>query len=91
MTREILETDDWKLDAFLDWTPKYRSVVCTHCDGTGKVGGGLKSIDGARTCSDCRGAGRTIEDPKTPMPDIPPKIKEHLRRAWFDYVNKEDV
>lgn len=82
----VVETDDWKLDAFLDWVPKSHSEECPDCHGEGTVGGGLKSIDGSRKCPTCHGVGSVTKGPTTPMPDIPPTLREHMRRAWWDFM-----
>lgn len=85
-----IETEDWKLGAYFEWRPKYHSEECSTCHGRGEVGGGFKDLDGKRPCSTCRGVGSTSKQPKTQQPEIPPAIVEHMRRAWWDFVNKPE-
>jgi hypothetical protein len=84
--RVVVETNDWKLDAFIDWMPKSHSEECPYCHGAGEVGGGFKSLDGARECPTCFGRGSVTKGPTTPKPEIPPALREHMRRAWFDFM-----
>ena len=86
----IVETDDWKLGAYMEWRPKHHSEECAHCRGRGKVGGGFKDMDGSRQCTSCYGTGNVSKPPKTPIPDLPPALVEHLRRAWWDFLNKPE-
>ena len=83
----IKETDDWKLGCFIDWRPKDHTETCTDCNGAREVGGGFKSLDGPVPCPMCHGRGFMIKGPSTQMPEIPPALIEHMRRAWWDYFN----
>ena len=87
MTKKTYDTEDWKLSCWLDFHPKSHTEECDYCHGNKTVGGGFKSIDGAVECPQCFGSGFLTKPPKTQKPDIPPELKEHLRRAWFDYFN----
>lgn len=82
-----LESEDWRLSCFLDWAPKQHIETCPTCKGTGKVGGGLGDLDGPIQCEKCFGTRNITCGPKTPKPQIPAAIKEHMRRAWYDYFN----
>jgi hypothetical protein len=83
------DTEDWELACFLDWKPKYHSETCDTCNGQGTVGGHFKDLDGPRQCPTCFGSGQISVAPKTPRPELPADIREHLRRAWFDFYSKE--
>lgn len=83
-----METEDWKLHAFLDWKPKHKTVDCDYCGGNGYVGGGFKSIDGKESCPQCWGAKIKTVSPTSEKPEIPSALIEHMRRAWWDYFNK---
>jgi DnaJ-class molecular chaperone len=85
--KDVVETDDWKLRCFFQWM--HHSVKCTTCGGRGETGGGFKDIDGPQVCNSCFGSGVKSEAPSTPVPEIPAGIQEHMRRAWFDYVNQD--
>ena len=87
MTNTIAETADWRLGAFMDWEPKYHSEECTYCSGCGEVGGGFKSLDGPMPCPKCFGTGYISVGPTTGKPEIPTALKEHMRRAWWDFLN----
>jgi hypothetical protein len=86
------QTDDWKLDCFVEWVPKSHTENCPECSATGShrsprlgwVG------DEDRTCNKCYGTGTITVGPRTPKPELPKHLLEHLRRAWFDYFNKEN-
>lgn len=82
------ETEDWKLSCFLDWKPKKHQITCPYCNGKGEVGGGFKDIDGPRQCPECFGSRHVTKGPSTVMPAIPEALREHMRRAWWDYFNK---
>lgn len=82
-------TKDWELHAFLDWKELRHDEECTCCHGRGKVGGGFKDIDGPRQCPTCYGRGVVSKGPTTPRPELPPALVEHMRRAWWDFMNKE--
>lgn len=82
-------TKDWELHAFLDWKAIRRAETCTGCGGRGTVGGGFKDLDGPRQCNDCFGSGTVSKGPTTPRPELPPALVEHMRRAWWDFMNKE--
>lgn len=88
MINEILENEDWKIGAFLEWRPKPKVIKCPVCIGKGVVGGGLADLDGERECPECLGSGNKTLLPNSSPPEIPLGLKEHLRRAFFDYVNK---
>lgn len=82
------ETEDWKLDCFLQWKPKSKTVECSTCNGTGKTGGGFKSIDGAVVCSTCNGSRHVLVHPSGKPPKIPEDLTEYMRRAWWDFHHK---
>lgn len=88
MFNNYSETENWKLDAFLEWKPKSKTVECSGCNGTGETGGGFKSIDGAVVCVKCNGSGHVLVFPMEQAPEIPKDLKEHMRRAWWDFHNK---
>lgn len=83
----IKETQDWKLGCFIDWRPKDHAETCPTCLGHGEVGGGFKSLDGPVPCPRCFGTRIVSKSPTTQMPEIPPALIEHMRRAWWDYFN----
>lgn len=85
----LIETEDWKLGCYLEWRPKMHSETCPSCNGHGEVGGGFKSLDGPRQCNQCFGVGSISKHPTTKMPEIPPDLREHLRRAWYDFTTKQ--
>lgn len=89
MGEKVAETDEWKLGAWIDWREKPVRRKCQTCHGTGEIGGGFKDIDGPRTCPTCFGTGSVPSHPTTPKPDVPADLIEHMRRAWWDYFNKE--
>ncbi len=85
------ETADWKLGCFLEWRPKAHSEECSYCSGKGEIGGGFKSIDGPEPCPECFGSGqKTVWPKESEKPEIPAELREHLRRAWFDFVNRKE-
>ncbi len=81
------ETSDWKLECFMDWRPKNHQETCAFCSGNGTVGGGFKSIDGEQTCPKCYGTGNVTKGPTTQQPELPKALVEHMRRAWWDFLN----
>lgn len=83
-----VETEDWKLDAFIDWVPKQHLEKCEHCSGRGTIGGGFKSLDSEETCPKCYGTGQVSKGPRVPRPELPKALVEHMRRAWWDFFNK---
>ena len=89
MPKTTYDTEDWHLGLFMDWTPKSRTVKCTTCDGSGKIGGGFKWIGEQEVCPDCNGTGYVVKGPDTPKPELPLDLREHMRRAWWDFHNKE--
>lgn len=90
MSQEInIETDDWKLGCFMDWQPKNHSEDCPTCKGKGEIGGGLGWMDDDKTCPDCHGMRFVTKGPRTPKPALPKAVVEHMRRAWWDFFNKE--
>ena len=88
--RSKMETEDWKLGCFLDWKPKHKSVTCPTCGGSGYTGGHFKDLDGPQECSRCFGAKVISVAPTSQRPEIPADIREHMRRAWFDFYNQEN-
>lgn len=90
MSSSKYDTEQWELSGYLSWKPKRRVSECGYCKGCGKVGGGFKDIDGARTCPECHGTGNILINPDTPEPVVPPDLSEHMRRAWWDFHNTED-
>jgi len=86
-TTTITETDDWKLGCFMDWRPKSHEEECPYCHGKGEVGGGFKDLDGPRQCPECFGRRSITKGPMTPQPELPKALVEHMRRAWWDYLN----
>lgn len=85
------ETSDWKLNCFLRWRPKYHDETCKRCCGAGRIGGGFKDIEGERDCPDCHGRGSVSKPPTTPEPELPAALVEHMRRAWWDFQNKQEA
>ncbi len=81
----LFDTDEWELGCFLEWRPKHKMVDCSCCGGSGEVGGGFKSLDGARQCPECHGSRYETVYPKSRSPEIPAGIREHMRRAWYDF------
>lgn len=88
MSSSKYDTDQWMLGAFLQWKPKMRAVTCDHCNGTGSVGGHFKDLDGPQQCPKCFGTGIVNVRPDTPEPAIPEELREHMRRAWWDFHNQ---
>lgn len=86
-----IDTEDWSLHAFLDWTKTKERVPCDGCSGSGKVGGGFKDMEGPRECTTCYGTGSMHFTPKTKKPEIPKELKEHLRNAWVAYWNVDSL
>lgn len=82
-----METEDWKLGAFLDWKPKHKTETCSNCGGSGYTGGHFKDLDGPQECNVCWGSKVVSVKPSSPRPEIPLDIREHMRRAWFDFYN----
>ena len=87
MPAKTYDTEDWKLECFIDWRPKYHQEKCHNCNGLRMVGGGFGSIDGATECTTCHGTGSINKGPSTPRPELPLDLREHLRRAWYDFFN----
>lgn len=84
---DIVENEDWKLGCFLEWRPKAQHKVCPDCNGKGKIGGHFKDLDGPRDCMTCFTSGSISMHPKTVPPEIPADLREHMRRAWWDYFH----
>lgn len=84
----IAETEDWKLGCFFEWRPKLKVIDCPHCHGRGTVGGGFKDLDGPQDCSECWGTKVKRVTPTTQPPEIPRELREHMRRAWWDFFHK---
>lgn len=82
-----IETEDWKLGAWIEWREKYKTEQCPYCFGSGTVGGGFKDLDGPQQCSTCWGTGFVKSKITSPKPELPVKLVEHMRRAWFDYIH----
>ncbi len=85
-----IENEDWKLGLFMEWRPKNHYEDCTYCFGNGEIGGGLGDLDGPRPCPVCHGMKVISKGPTTEKPELPPDLVEHLRRAWWDFLNKKD-
>jgi len=83
-----LETEDWQLSCYLEWRPKNHQEKCEYCDGKGKVGGGFGYLEEAQQCDRCHGLKTVTKGPRTPRPELPKKLIEHMRRAWWDYFNE---
>ena len=83
----ITETDDWKLGCFMEWRPKWHAIACPYCGGKGEVGGGFKDLDGPRPCPECFGMKVKSVPPTTEAPELPAELREHMRRAWFDFLH----
>jgi len=83
----VTETDDWKLGCFFDWRPKPKAIACPFCGGRGTVGGGFKDLDGPRDCPECWGTKTKSVAPTSQPPEIPPELREHMRRAWWDFFH----
>jgi hypothetical protein len=83
-----IETPDWKLGCFMEWRPILRSVNCPTCSGTGEIFGGFSYMSENKKCHECAGVGRVTYKPTTQRPDLPADLVEHMRRAWWDFVNK---
>lgn len=88
--RESIDTEDWNLGCFMEWRPKSHPETCPRCFGRKEVGGGFKDIDGPRECPECFGMGIITKGPRTPKPKIPAELREHMRRAWWDFFNIKD-
>lgn len=88
-TPQIVETDDWKLGCFMEWRPKNHAEECPTCYGKGEVGGYFRDLDGPRPCPQCAGMKIVHKGPTTPKPELPPALVEHMRRAWWDFINAE--
>lgn len=86
-----LDTEEWKLHAYLDWRRKKPLIThaCDYCNGSGKVGGGFKSLDGPSTCPECYGSGTGRVEEGEPKPEIPQALIEHMRNAWLEYFKGE--
>lgn len=87
MSYKVNETEDFRLHTWIEWRAKPKTKECPCCHGRGEVGGGFKDIDGARKCPDCHGRGTITEYSKAPEPPLPEGLMEHMRRAYWDYVN----
>jgi len=81
-----VETDDWKIGCFIDWNPKRHLKTCPRCLGSGEVGGGLGDVDNPHTCPECLGVKIIVVGPTSPKPEIPEALIEHMRKAWWDYM-----
>ena len=88
MKPSLTETEDWKLGCFMDWKPKHHTETCPRCNGKGETGGHFKDLDGPQTCYQCFGSRIVTKGPTTPKPELPPALVEHMRRAWWDYLNQ---
>lgn len=83
-----IETDDWALSCYLDWRPKNHEEECPDCHGRGECGGGFKDLDGPVQCPTCFGRRTVTKGPRTPKPELPKVLVEHMRRAWWDFFYK---
>lgn len=90
MAKFTHDTEDWELHACLDWKEKYHKEDCSRCGGTGQKGRMFCDYSDDRQCEDCCGRGWNSVRPKTPRPELPQPLLEHLRRAWWDYHNPKD-
>lgn len=90
MAKAVVETTDWKLGCFMDWREKHHSEQCPSCHGIGEVGGGFKDLDGSRQCPKCLGLTYIMKGATTPKPELPADLVEHMRRAWWDYLNAKE-
>ena len=86
VSRQVVETEDWKLGCFMDWRPKHKVIDCPRCNGRGEIGGHFKDLDGARPCDECYGTKIKRVPPTTQPPEIPAALREHMRRAWWDFM-----
>ena len=83
----VVETEDWHLGCFMEWRPKHKTITCPTCHGRGEVGGIFKDLDGPQTCPECWGTNIKSVGPTTPAPELPAELREHMRRAWWDYLH----
>lgn len=87
----VIETDDWKLGAYMEWRAKHHEEKYKECGGTGTAYTGFRDLDdGPSYCDKCHGRGRIDKGPNTPRPEIPETFREHMRRAWWDFVNDQN-
>lgn len=82
-----VETEDWKLACYLEWRPKSHEEDCPRCNGKGEIGGGFGWLDDAKECDKCRGRGTVTKGPKTQRPELPKRLTEYMRRAWWEFFN----
>ncbi len=84
------ETDDWKLDCFMDWVPKDHQEECASCHGTGKRSVGRMGWidDDESVCRECNGKGWISRGPRVPKPELPKALLKHMRRAWEDFFDE---
>ena len=85
----IIETEDWKLSCYMEWRPKSKKITCPTCLGKGETGGHFKDLDGPQICNSCWGTKIKIVHAEGKPPELPPKLREHMRRAWFDFLHSE--
>lgn len=88
--KTVVETEDWKLGAFMEWRPISRQKTCPRCEGLKTGGDGFKWLDGPQDCPECLGRGYIWTEPTTKMPELPADLREHMRRAWWDFFNLPD-
>jgi hypothetical protein len=86
--KPIIETEGWKLGCFIDWQPKSKVVTCPNCLGARTIGGGLGWLGDPEDCPKCFVTGSITQRTTEPKPDLPVELVEHMRRAWWDFVNK---
>lgn len=86
-----LDTEDWRLAAYLDWKPNKKPIqtTCTRCGGSGQIGGHFKSLDDPQPCPECFGRGYREESGiTTPKPEMPQSLVDHMRKALMEYCEQ---
>ena len=89
-TSRVKETEDWKLNCWLEWRSKPVVTDCVCCNGRGFVGGHFKDINGRRECEECFGSGKTTLHPKTQPPEIPDDLVIAIKEVWDNYFNEPE-
>ena len=87
----MIENEDWVLRVKFEWQSKPKQINCSVCNGKGFVGGGMFSLDNNKeNCNSCGGRGKVSKSPDfLTRPVVPPELVEHMRRAYWDFVNKK--